>query len=64
VTTDKDFEGLIWKENRNHKGIIRLANVRREERLNLLQHVLNEYSSELREKAIIIAQKKEIRVRY
>lgn len=27
VTTDKDFEAMVWKENRQHSGILRLENL-------------------------------------
>lgn len=31
VTTDKDFEAMVWKENRTHAGIIRLENLPRKD---------------------------------
>ena len=40
ITTDKDFEAMVWRENRDHTGIIRFENLPRKERLTLLDRIL------------------------
>jgi predicted nuclease of predicted toxin-antitoxin system len=63
VTTDQDFEEMIWRENRQHEGVLRLENLPRMERLSLLEYVLNRHNKDLASKAIIIASKRKIRIR-
>lgn len=63
VTTDKDFEEMIWLQNREHPGILRLENVPRIERLKLLEDVLDKYSQVLEDGGIIIAETHKFRVR-
>lgn len=64
ITTDKDFEGMVWKENRKHTGILRLENVPRNERLKLLSRVLQNWEEKLVDKAIVIATRSKIRIRH
>ena len=63
ITTDKDFEEMIWLQNRKHPGILRLENVPRIERLKLLEDVLDRYSQVLEDGGIIIAETHKFRVR-
>lgn len=63
VTTDQDFEELIWREGRAHRGVLRLENLPRTERLHLLQDVLTYHGQPLASGAIVIAQSRRIRVR-
>ena len=63
ITTDKDFEAMVWKENRDHAGIIRLENLPREERLTLLSRTLKKYKDSIEEGAIIIATQQKVRIR-
>ena len=44
VTTDNDFEEMIWRQGKAHYGILRLENLPRLERQQLLIDVLKEHS--------------------
>ncbi len=57
VTTDKDFEAMVWREKRTHSGILRLANVPREKRLILLAKVLNDHKKELEKRLLLLPEK-------
>jgi len=63
VTTDKDFEEMIWRRGKSHCGILRLENLPRAERKALLEDVLAQHMQALASGAIIIAQAKKIRIR-
>jgi predicted nuclease of predicted toxin-antitoxin system len=63
VTTDKDFEEMIWREHRVHYGVLRLENLPRAERRALLLYVMNCHEQHLASGAIIIALKRKIRIR-
>ncbi|MBM3144750.1 MAG: hypothetical protein FJ010_07220 [Chloroflexi bacterium] len=63
VTTDQDFEELIWREAKQHKGLLRIENLPRVERLSLMEYILNNHSQELASGAIIIASGRKIRIR-
>ena len=63
VTTDDDFEQMIWLEGRPHSGVLRLANLPRTARRALLEVVLNRHSRDLAEGAIVIADSTRIRIR-
>jgi len=63
VTTDKDFEEMIWRERRRHKGILRLENVPRSQRLRLLQDAIESHSTDLESGSIVIALRKGFRIR-
>lgn len=63
ITTDSDFEQMIWLQAKPHFGVLRLENLPRSERLTLLQEVLAAYTQELETGAIIIATQKKIRIR-
>lgn len=63
ITTDNDFEQMIWQQGKSHCGIIRLENLPREKRKVLLEDVLKEYSQELEEGAIVIATQTKFRIR-
>ena len=41
VTTDNDFEQMIWQQQKSHCGILRLENVPRKEREVLLKYTCN-----------------------
>jgi len=64
VTTDHDFEELIWRRGRSHCGVLRLENLPREQRRRLLQSVLQQYSDELAGGAIVIATRTKTRIRH
>ena len=63
ITTDKDFEEMVWRESKPHCGILRLENVPRDERILLLEEAFTLYQQDLEDGAIVIAQKKKFRVR-
>ncbi len=63
ITTDQDFEEMIWREKRQHEGVLRLENLPRVERLSLLEYVLNHHSQDLASGVIIIASSRKIRIR-
>jgi predicted nuclease of predicted toxin-antitoxin system len=63
ITTDQDFEELIWREKSQHEGVLRLENLPRVERLSLLEYVLSHHSQELASGSIIIASSRKIRIR-
>ncbi len=63
VTTDHDFEAMIWREGKAHCGVLRLENLPRAERRKLLDDVLHHHSQDLASGAILIAQSGKIRIR-
>lgn len=63
VTTDKDFEEMIWRRGKPHCGVLRLENLPRAERKALLEDVLTQHVQALASGAIVIAQAKKIRIR-
>jgi predicted nuclease of predicted toxin-antitoxin system len=63
VTTDNDFEEMIWRQGKPHCGILRLENLPRSERIALLHDVLDCHSLDLESGAIVIALSTKIRVR-
>ncbi|MCA6589191.1 MAG: DUF5615 family PIN-like protein [Pseudanabaena sp.] len=63
VTTDNDFEQMIWLQQKNHCGVLRLENLPRAERKQLLQEVLFNHSQDLELGAVVIATKQKIRIR-
>ena len=63
VTTDNDFEEMIWRQGKSHCGVLRLENLPRAERKALLHDVLGRHSQELESGAIVIALSRKFRVR-
>ena len=63
VTTDNDFEQMIWLQQKKHCGVLRLENLPRLERKQLLQEVLINHSQDLELGAVVIATKQKIRIR-
>ncbi|MCX5895601.1 MAG: DUF5615 family PIN-like protein [Proteobacteria bacterium] len=63
VTTDIDFEEMIWRQARSHCGILRLENLPRSERIILLKDALNRHAEDLEGGSIVIADSKNFRVR-
>jgi predicted nuclease of predicted toxin-antitoxin system len=63
VTTDKDFEEMVWRSRKNHCGILRLENLPRADRKSLLEKTLAHHSSDLDSGAIVIAQTRKFRIR-
>ncbi|AFZ37837.1 hypothetical protein Sta7437_4368 [Stanieria cyanosphaera PCC 7437] len=63
VTTDNDFEQMIWQQQKSHCGILRLENLPRRERELLLEDVLQYHTQDLLEGKIVIALRNKFRVR-
>ena len=64
VTTDKDFEEMIWHQGKRHCGVLRLENLPRQQRIALLRDTLNLYGNELESGAIVIASTHKFRIRH
>ena len=63
VTTDNDFEEMIWRQGKSHCGVLRLENLPRSQRKALLRDVLDRHSKDLESGAIVIASSRKFRVR-
>jgi predicted nuclease of predicted toxin-antitoxin system len=63
ITTDPDFEELVWRGRRSHCGLLRLENVPRKQRLELLEDVLRLYAKPPEDGALIVALLRKVRVR-
>jgi len=63
ITTDNDFEEMIWRQGKPHCGVLRLENLPRSERIMLLRDVLDRHSRDLESGAIVIALSTKFRVR-
>ena len=63
VTTDNDFEEMIWRQGKYHCGVLRLENLPRSERITLLNEVFNRYAKDLEAGAIVIALRAKFRIR-
>lgn len=64
VTTDQDFEEMVWREQKHHCGVLRLENLPRTARQVLLEETLTQYGEELAAGAIVIATTRKVRVRW
>jgi predicted nuclease of predicted toxin-antitoxin system len=63
ITTDNDFEEMIWRQGKSHSGVLRLENLPRSERIKLLRDALDRHGPDLESGAIVIALSKKFRVR-
>ncbi|MBW1795895.1 MAG: DUF5615 family PIN-like protein [Deltaproteobacteria bacterium] len=63
VTTDTDFEEMIWRQGKSHCGVLRLENLPRSQRKALVHDVLDRHSKDLESGAIVIALSRKFRVR-
>ena len=63
VTTDQDFEEMVWREGKAHEGILRLENLPRAERIRLLDDVLTHHREALEAGSIVIALNRKTRIR-
>ena len=52
LTLDKDFEGMVWRFGKEHRGILRLANLRRDKLIPLLEMVLDKCSKDLEKRLL------------
>ena len=63
VTTDNDFEEMIWRQGKLHCGVLRLENLPRSERIILLNDVFDNHARDLETGAIVIALRTKFRIR-
>jgi predicted nuclease of predicted toxin-antitoxin system len=63
MTTDNDFEQMIWQQRKRHCGVLCLENLPREARKVLLIDVLKLHSEDLLNGKIVIAMKNKFRIR-
>lgn len=62
ITIDTDFGQLIFHEGTPHAGLIRLPDVRANERLQILEDLLERFSDELQKAHIITVRGGRVRV--
>ena len=63
VTTDNDFEKMIWQQQKAHCGILRLENLPRSERMDLIKDVISLHEKDLLSGSIVIAGANKYRIR-
>ena len=63
VTTDKDFEEMIWQQGQHHCGVLRIENLPRSERMALVKDVLMQHAEDIKSGLIVIATQKKYRIR-
>lgn len=62
ITSDKDFGKLTFQVGFPHAGVVRLPNLSRQKRLELLELVLNRYTEALKTQAIVTVKQRKVRV--
>ncbi len=62
VSIDTDFGRIVFRGGEVHCGIVRLPDVRREKRIELMKIVIDRYGLELEKGAIITVRGDKIRV--
>ncbi|MBU1486718.1 DUF5615 family PIN-like protein [bacterium] len=62
ITLDKDFGKLAFQVGVPHAGVVRLPNVSRQKRLELLEIVLTRYLTALQKQAVITVKPGKIRI--
>ena len=62
ITIDTDFGRLVYKGGEVHCGIVRLPDVRRDRRIELMKIVIERYGPQLEKDAIITVRGDKIRV--
>ena len=62
VTLDKDFGELIVQRRHPHRGLVRLPNVRSEERISLMRQVLAAHLDDLSRGAVVTVRGRKVRV--
>ncbi len=43
VSTNKDFEKMIWQHRKKHSGVLRLENLNKSERVELLKETIKRF---------------------
>ena len=64
ITIDKDFGRYVFADGLPHAGMIRLPNVRRKQRVEMVRTVLERHSEALQKGAIVTVTKTKIRIRH
>ena len=62
VTIDTDFGQLVYREGRPHAGLIRLPDVRSEERIALMRVLIEEHSEAMESGSVITIKGDRIRI--
>lgn len=62
VTIDTDFGKLVYKGGEVHCGIVRLPDVRRDRRIELMRILIERYGPQLEEGAIVTVRGEKIRI--
>ena len=62
ITLDKDFQKLAFAVGKPHSGIIRLPNVQRSRRVELVRTVIERHSVDLMKSAVVTVKPGKIRV--
>lgn len=60
---DQDFEEMIWRAGKTHQGVLRLENLPRSARIELLDDFLTQHSDALADGTIVIATSRKVRIR-
>lgn len=63
ITFDKDFGALAVQHGHPHSGIVRLVNLATREQAAVCLHVLQSHESDLKNGAIITAERTRLRIR-
>ena len=63
ITTDNDFEKMIWQQKKDHCGVLRMENLPRIERMKLIKDVFSHHINDLQSGAIVIASLNKYRIR-
>ncbi len=60
ITDDKDFGDMIYRDNLRHRGIIllRLQDRRSKVKIEILKHLINNYSDRLKNNFVVATEKK------
>jgi predicted nuclease of predicted toxin-antitoxin system len=63
ITVDKDFGYYIFYEGQLHRGVVRLPNVAREKRVELIKKVIELHNEDLKAGAVIKITLNKIKIR-
>ena len=63
VTIDKDFGTLLFLDQAEHTGLVRLPDVPASRRIELMEEILDRYSDEMEAGAIVTVRGARIRIR-
>ena len=63
VTEDKDFGELVFLHRRPHPCIVRLVELRIAEKVAVMRELIESHEEAMRESAIIVVTRKQVRIR-